>query len=223
MELGYDATNLLSCMTLDVENLHSVVHLITRVRSLQLCSMHATLAVQQKRASNEQQRDWPITTQGVGRGTQCQRGRWACLKFHRCPTVVKASKDEISMMREWARSHGSSVRQKRVQQATMARAGTLPDFCTKRKSKLEKESTFLQTVWQPQTSAQYPASLMQKTKLPSTIQTEMKKFVRLKILRRRVLVAWKMSRSPEMSIFKSVEQKNVISGLKMYFPSRPIS
>ena len=25
-ELGYDATNLLSCMTLDVENLHSVVH-----------------------------------------------------------------------------------------------------------------------------------------------------------------------------------------------------
>ena len=38
-------------------------------------------------------------------------------------------------------------------------------FCTKRKSKLEKESTFLQTVWQPQTSAQYPASLMQKTKV----------------------------------------------------------
>ena len=25
-ELGYDATNLLSCMTLDVENLHSVVY-----------------------------------------------------------------------------------------------------------------------------------------------------------------------------------------------------
>ena len=117
MELEYDATNLLSCMTLDVENLHSVVHLITIVRSLQLCSMYATLAVQPKRASNEQQRDWPITTQGVGRGTQCQRGRWACLKFHRCPTVVKASKDEISMMREWARSHGSSVRQKRVRQA----------------------------------------------------------------------------------------------------------
>ena len=36
---------------------------------------------------------------------------------------------------------------------------------TKRKSKLEKESTFLQIVWQPQTSAQYPASLMQKTKV----------------------------------------------------------
>ena len=98
--------------------------------------------------------------------------------------MVKASKDEISMMREWVRSHGSSVRQKRVRQATMARAGTLPDFCTKRKSKLEKESTFLQTVWQPQTSAQYPASLMQKTKLPCTVQTEMKKFVRLEILRR---------------------------------------
>ena len=46
--------------------------------------MQATLAVQPKRASNEQQRDWPITTQVVGRGTQCQSGRWACLKFHRC-------------------------------------------------------------------------------------------------------------------------------------------
>ena len=56
---------------------------ITRVRSLQLCSMHATLAVQCKKASNEQQRGRPISTV-VGRGTQSQRDRWDCLKFHRC-------------------------------------------------------------------------------------------------------------------------------------------
>ena len=30
---------------------------------------------------------------------------------------------------------------------------------------MEKASTFLKTVWQPQTSAQYPVSLMQKTKV----------------------------------------------------------
>ena len=45
------------------------------------------------------------------------------------PSVVKASKDEISMMREWARAHGSSVRQKRLrQETTMTRAGSLPDL-----------------------------------------------------------------------------------------------
>ncbi|KAJ7375125.1 hypothetical protein OS493_001863 [Desmophyllum pertusum] len=43
------------------------------------------------------------------------------------PPVVKASQDEISMMQEWERAHGSSVRQRSVrQETTMARAGTLP-------------------------------------------------------------------------------------------------
>ena len=91
------------------------------------------------------------------------------------PSVVKASKDEIFMMREC---------DKKLPWQGLELCQT---FFTKRKSKLEKESTFLQTVWQTQTSAQYPASLMQKTKLPTTIQTVMKKFLRLKILRWRVL------------------------------------
>ena len=72
-ELGYDATNLLSCMTLDVENLHSVVH-----------HKSGVFAVRRKRASNEQQRGRPITTQVVGGGTQSKRDCWDCLKFHRC-------------------------------------------------------------------------------------------------------------------------------------------
>ena len=143
---------------------------ITRVRSLQLCSMHATLAVQPKRASNEQQRNRRIPRQVVPSNREI-----AGPVSNSQPSVVKASKDEISMIRECDEKlpwQGLKLCQ---------------TFCTKRKSKLEKESTFLQTVWQPQTSAQYPASLMQKTKLPTTIQTVMKKFVRLKILRRRVL------------------------------------
>ena len=60
-----------------------------------------------------------------------------------------------------------------------------------------------QTVWQQQTSVQYSASLMQKTKLPSTIQAVMTKFVRLKISWRRVLKTWEISRSLEISGFSS--------------------
>ena len=46
--LGYDDTSLLSCMTLDVENLHSVVHHKNHPKCLQLSDMRATLEAQQK-------------------------------------------------------------------------------------------------------------------------------------------------------------------------------
>ena len=82
VELGYDATNLLSYMTLDVENLHSVVHHKSEVST----ALQYALAflVQRKRASNEQQHGRPIITQVFGHGTQSQRDRWDCLKFRRC-------------------------------------------------------------------------------------------------------------------------------------------
>ena len=72
-ELGYEATNLLSCMTLNVENLHSVVHHKSGVSTaLQYARDFGSTA---KRASNEQQRCRPITIPVVGRGTQSQRDR----------------------------------------------------------------------------------------------------------------------------------------------------
>ena len=43
-------------------------------------------------------------------------------------------------------------------EVTMARAGTLPDFLYQKEIEVG-ERIFLQIVWQPQTSAQYPASL----------------------------------------------------------------
>ena len=89
-ELGYDATNLLSCMTLDVENLHSVVHHKSGVSTTLQYARDFYLAEQGNRASNEQHRGGPITTQDVGRGTQSERDCWDCLKFHRCHKPQKS-------------------------------------------------------------------------------------------------------------------------------------
>ena len=49
-------------------------------------------------------------------------------------------------------------------EVTMARAGTLPDFLYQKEIEVG-ERINLSSVWQPRTSAQYPASLMQKTKV----------------------------------------------------------
>ena len=118
-----------------------------------------SLAVRRKRASNEQQCGRPITTQVVGHGTQSQRDRWDCLKFHHVTNLSGQG-----FQRQNLHDEGMS---KRLDIWILCTTKKLPwqglelcqTFCTNRKSKLEKESTFLQTVWQPQTSAQYPASL----------------------------------------------------------------
>ena len=49
-------------------------------------------------------------------------------------------------------------------EVTMVRAGTLPDFLYQKEIEVG-ERINLSSVWQPRTSAQYPASLMQKTKV----------------------------------------------------------
>ena len=50
-------------------------------------------------------------------------------------------------------------------EVTMASAGTVPDFLYQKEIEVGERIDLLQTVWQPQTSAQYPASLIQKTKV----------------------------------------------------------
>ena len=111
-ELGYDATNLLSCMTLDVENLHSVVHYKSGVSTaLQYaCDFGSTAKENLKRTTV-----WSAYY-------YTSRGLWypvpeRSLAMFEIPSmsqtsVVKASKYEFSVMREWARAHGSSVRQR---------------------------------------------------------------------------------------------------------------
>ena len=96
----------------------------------------------------------PITTQVVGRGSWVVgRGSWypvpeRSLGLFEIPSmsqtsVVKASKEKISMMREWARAPWIFCSAKKLPWQGLELCQT---FCTKRKSKLEKESTFLQTV-----------------------------------------------------------------------------
>ena len=90
-ELGYDATNLLSCMTLDVENLHSVVHHNSGV-------FGSTAKESVKRTTAWSAYDY--TSRGA-----CYPVPERSLGLFEIPSmsqnlVVKASKEEISMMRE---------------------------------------------------------------------------------------------------------------------------
>lgn len=113
---------------------------ITRVRSLQLCSMHATLAAEWKRASNKQQRGRPITTPVVSHGTQSQRDHWHCLKFHQCHNPQWSSFPKTKFLWCGSGQEYMDLCSKEVCDKKLSWEGQT--FCTKRKSKLEKESTF---------------------------------------------------------------------------------
>ena len=102
-ELGYDATNLLSCMAhmaLDVENLHSVVHHKSEVST----------ALQYARHFGSTAKESLKRTTAWSAYYYTSRGSWypvpeRSLGLFEIPSMsqtsaVKASKDEISMMRE---------------------------------------------------------------------------------------------------------------------------
>ena len=117
-------TSLLSCMTLDVENLHSVVHHKSGVST----------ALQYARHFGSTAKESLKRTTALSAYYYTSRGSWYSVPERSLglfeitsmsqTSVVKASKDEISMMREWARAlpllYGKEV--------TMERAVTLPDF-----------------------------------------------------------------------------------------------
>ena len=133
-ELGYDATNLLSCMTLNVENLHSVVHHKSGVST----------ALQYARDFGSTAKKSLKRTTAWSAYYYTSLGSWypvpeRSLGLFEIPSMsqtseVKASKDEISMMRERARAHGSSVRQRSYH----GNGWNSARLFTKRKSKLEK-------------------------------------------------------------------------------------
>ena len=149
-ELGYDATNLLSCMTLNVENLHSVVHHKSGVSTaLQYARDFGSTAKKRLKRTTAWSAYYYTSHGSWYSVPERSLGLFEITSMSQT-SVLKASKDEISMMREWARAHGSSVWQ-RSSQCKGCNSARL--FVPKRRSKLEKESTFLQTVWQPKTSA----------------------------------------------------------------------
>ena len=112
-ELGYDTTNLFSYMTLDVENLHSVAH--------HKSESEVSTALQYALDFGSTAKESLKQTTAWSAYYYTSLGSWhpvpeRSLRLFKIPSmsrtsVVKASKDEISMMREWERAHGSSVRQ----------------------------------------------------------------------------------------------------------------
>ena len=152
--LGYDDTNLLSCMTLDVENLHSVVHHKSQVST-----------------AFRYAHDFGSTTkEGLKRTTSwsthyyTSRGSWypvpeRSLGLFEIPSIslppaIKASQEEIAMMREWARVHGTSVRQRSVrQETTMARAGMLPEYLYQKEIQVGEKINLSSTIATTTTAA----------------------------------------------------------------------
>ena len=126
---GYEHANLLSCMTLDVENLHSVVHHKSQVST----------AFQYARDFGRTAKEGLKRTAYWSVYYYTNRGSWYMVPDRplglfdipamQQPPVVAASSGQIAEMREWSRTYGASVRQRSVrQETTMARAGTLPDY-----------------------------------------------------------------------------------------------
>ena len=121
-------------MTLDVENLHSVVHHKSEVSTaLQYAHDFSSTAKESPKRAKAWSAYYYTSRWSWYPVPERSLGLFEILSMSQA-SVVKASKDEISMMREWATAHGSSVRQRTVrQETTMARVGTLPDFLYQKK------------------------------------------------------------------------------------------
>ena len=132
-EFDYKATNLLSCMTLDVENFHSTVHI-----------------KQAKLSTLEYYWSFGLTTkESIKRTTEwtayyhTSRRSWypkpeETIPFSRVPNikplvVAQMSQADCHLLRNWASSYGAAVRQRTVRQETMmAKHSTLPKFIHQR-------------------------------------------------------------------------------------------
>ena len=126
---GYDALNLLSCMTLDVENMHSVVHhkdpLCTVLDYARNFGNSAKEGL--KRTSHwaayyfTNPKSWyPVPERAMFLS--------AIPVMQPLPPVPMAPQ-RVQSMRDWAQTFGAAVRQRSVrQETTMARAGTLPSY-----------------------------------------------------------------------------------------------
>ena len=118
---GYEHANLLNCMTLDVENLHSVVHHKSLVST----------AFQYARKGGFEENSMVVCLL-LYLSWLVVYGRSLGLfdiPVMQQPPALTATSGQIEVMREWSRTYGASVRQRSVRQVTtMARAGTLPDY-----------------------------------------------------------------------------------------------
>ena len=119
---NYNATNLCSCMTLDVENCHSTVHI--------------------KQTNMEYSRSFGLTMKEsayyhTGRKSWYPKSE-ETIPFSKVLSIkplpiVDMLKANCDIMRDWASAYGAAVRQRTVrQETTMAKYGTLPEFIYQR-------------------------------------------------------------------------------------------
>ena len=129
----YSATNLLSCMTLDIENCHSTVH--TKQANMSKMEYCRSFGLTMKEAVKR------VTQWAAYYHTS--RKSWypnpeETLNYSELPTitplpVVKMSRANCDVLRDWASAHGAPVRQRTVrQETTMAKHGNLPEFMYQR-------------------------------------------------------------------------------------------
>ena len=129
----YDTTNLLSCMTLDVENCHSTVH----IKQVNMSMMEYSRSFgRTMKESVKQVTQWAAYYHTSRKSWYPKPEETA--HFSEVPTIeplpiVEMSKANCDILRAWASAYGAAVRQRTVrQETTMAKHGTLPEFMYQR-------------------------------------------------------------------------------------------
>ncbi len=136
----YTHTNLLSCMTLDVENCHSVVHV--KRANMSMAEYCRSFGLAMKEAVKR------VTSWAAYYHTS--RRSWypkpeQALLLSQVPVmnplpIVNICQADIDRLRDWASSYGAAVRQRTVrQETTMARHGTLPEFMYQRQCEISEK------------------------------------------------------------------------------------
>ena len=130
----YKHTNLLSCMTLDVGNCHSIVHV--KQANMSKAEYCRSFGLTMKEAVKR------VTTRAANYHTS--RNSWYPL-LSQVPVmkllpIVNMHPADCDALRDWASSFGAAVRQRTVrQETTMARHGTLPQFMYQRQCEISEK------------------------------------------------------------------------------------
>ena len=141
VRFNYADTNLLSCLTIDVEHFHAATHIKEVVMSMrQYCVQFGnTLKETIKRVTKwgghyyTGGKNWyPIPDGAIN---------FEDMPIWKKDRPIRMEKAKVEVMRNWASIHGKAVRQKsNRQQATMASAGTLSSNLYEIRSTTEVQS-----------------------------------------------------------------------------------
>ena len=173
-QFDYDAVNLLSCMTMDVENMHSIVH-----HKSAICT-----ALEYARNFGNAVKEGLKRTASWAAYYYTNSRSWYPLPVHAMKLSdidlaipsqpASLSKEDTCLLKEWAHIYGASVRQHTVRQGTtMAKAGTLPSYLYQRQIPAEKRVAFLDGVFEDGVQSEYDSSQLYSARdLPYRFSTK---------------------------------------------------